>query len=225
MYCSESFETSLFGSVFFAGVLVSMTVLAFSSKYGRRINLVISSIITCGAVYLLVFVNNVYARYFGMFVLGCWFIRNIQSYIIATELSPVRLQIVVTSVILGVDVLTIPICSLYFKFVNNEWKYVTYVIIVIVSVATIAAMFVPESPLFLYEKEEYDRARAIINSIARINGSSLKNENWRFDKEVVLTSNVLLPVFYIKLISSVFCNYISIANYLMHCAKQILITI
>ena len=71
MYCSESFETSLFGSMFFAGVLVSMTVLAFSSKYGRRINLIISSIITCGAVYLLVFVNNVYARYFGMFVLGC----------------------------------------------------------------------------------------------------------------------------------------------------------
>ena len=126
--------------------------------------------------------------------------RNIQSYIIATELSPVRLQIVVTTVILGVDVLTIPICSLYFKFISNEWKYVTYAIIVIVSVATIAAMFVPESPLFLYEKEEYDRARAIINSMARVNGSILKNENWRFDKEEVLTSNVLLPVFYIKLI-------------------------
>ena len=127
-----------------------------------------------------------------MFILGCWFIRNIQSYIIATEISPIRLQIVVTSLILGVDVLTSPFCSLYYKYISDEWKYITYIIVPIATLMMISSFFVPESPLFLYEKGEYEAARKIVSSMARINGSPMKNQNWRFDKEESLTSNTYL---------------------------------
>lgn len=41
MFCVEPIKTSLFGALFFAGVLVSMTILTFTSKFGRKINLVV----------------------------------------------------------------------------------------------------------------------------------------------------------------------------------------
>lgn len=50
---------------------------------------------------------------------------------------------------------------------------------------TIASMFVPESPVFLYDKGKCEQARAIINHMARVNGSKLADEQWVFDKEEV----------------------------------------
>ena len=188
LYWSKPIETSLFGSLFFSGVLVGMIILAFTSKYGRRINLIVSSIITLIAIYLLIFINNLYSRYIGMFVLGWWLIRNIQSYIIATELSPNRIQIVVTTFVLGIDVLTLPAWSLFYKFISNDWKYITYFIIPMSTLITIASLFVPESPLFLYEKGEYEKARKLIWNISKINNSSLQYEFWNFDKEDKLNS-------------------------------------
>ena len=188
LYWSKPIETSLFGSLFFSGVLVGMIILAFTSKYGRRINLIVSSIITLIEIYLLIFINNLYSRYIGMFVLGWCLIRNIQSYIIATELSPNRIQIVVTTFVLGIDVLTLPAWSLFYKFISNDWKYITYFIIPMSTLITIASLFVPESPLFLYEKGEYEKARKLIWNISKINNLSLQYEFWNFDKEDKLNS-------------------------------------
>ena len=192
LYWNKPIETSLFGALYFTGVIVGMAILAFTSKFGRRINLVYSTVINWVSIYTLVLINNIYSKYFGMFVMGIWSIGLVQSYIIATEISPKRLQIIVTCTILGVDVLTSPIWSLYYKFISNEWDNITYAILVITTIMTIAIFFVPESPLFLYEKGEYEAARKIVSSMARINGSPMKNQNWRFDKEEALTSNTYL---------------------------------
>ena len=50
---------------------------------------------------------------------------------------------------------------------------------------TITSLFVPESPVFLYEKGKCEQARTIINKMAKMNGSKLAEEQWVLDKEEI----------------------------------------
>lgn len=103
LYCSEPMATSLFGSLFFMGVLLSMIILTFTNKFGRKVNLMVACFTTFTTTILLVSVPNLYTRYFGMFLLGCSVIKNVQSYILATELVPARYQFIVATCLLGFD--------------------------------------------------------------------------------------------------------------------------
>lgn len=183
LYCVEPYQTSLFGALFFSGVLLSMIIMAYTSKFGRQKNLIISTWLTLADVLFLVFVNNLYAKYAGMFILGALLIRNITSYILSTELSPKRCQLIVVNWVLGFDVLTLPITSVYFKFINDDWKYATYAIVGLWTLITIGSWFLPESPRFLYEKGKFKEAREIVLKMAKMNKSTILTEEWIFQGE------------------------------------------
>lgn len=110
-------------------------------------------------------------------------IRNIQSYILATELAPFRVQILVATCLLGFDVLVFPASSIYFKFINDDWRYIGYYAVVFTSLVTLGSMILPESPRFLYDKGDFNEARAIINNMAKTNKVKNFNSNWTFDAE------------------------------------------
>jgi hypothetical protein len=161
-----------------------MILLAFTSKYGRRINLIVSTWITVFTCILMVSFKNQYTRYAGMFILGLCFIRNVSSYILAMEISPFRLQMLVATLVLSTDVMTMPISSVYFKFISDDWRPIGYFSIAFSFMNAIACLFMPESPGFLYEKGEFQKSKEIIYKIATRNNSDLKNETWSFDVEV-----------------------------------------
>ena len=73
LYWKSGFQISLFGSVFFFGVLFCAIGLKFANSYGRKPVLIfgcwVSSILTIG----LVFINNMIMRYILMFLYGVWF--------------------------------------------------------------------------------------------------------------------------------------------------------
>jgi len=100
-------------------------------------------------------------------------IRSIQAYILATELAPFRLQIIVATGVLGFDVLTMPISSVYFKLISDDWRNIGYFAIAYTTFISFCTLMLPESPRFQYERGEFDKARQIINKMAKLNGSSL----------------------------------------------------
>ena len=186
MYWSSSLEVSLFGSIFFFGVLFWAIGLRFANIYGRKPVLILGWIISLLLSIGLVFINNAIARYVMMFVYGVWFFRNIQGYILSTELSPKRLQLLVWSVIFALDLIEVAFLSIYFMFISKNYIYFFYGAIAGTVIMTICSFFVPESPIFLYEKGKWEQARNLINRMARMNGSKLANDQWVLDKEEIL---------------------------------------
>jgi hypothetical protein len=186
MYCRPSFEVSLFGSIFFFGVLFCFIGLRMANKYGRRPVLIVGWVISLFWSIGLVFINNAIMRYVLLFIYGVWFFRNIQSYVLATELSPKRLQLLVWSSIFAFDLIEVVFLSVYFMTITRNYIYFFYFSVGAAAVMTIWSFFVPESPLFLYEKGRWDKAREIIQKMAVMNRSKLADENWLLDKEEVL---------------------------------------
>jgi MFS family permease len=160
-----------------------MIIFAFTAKYGRRINIIITTWISLLTCVLIVSFNNQNTRYLGMFILGACYIRNVSVYILATEISPVRLQMVVATLVLGFDVQTMPISSVYFKFISNDWRPIGYFSVAFAFMNAIMCLFIPESPRFLYEEGEFQKSKEIINKMARLNKSELKDQIWYFDVE------------------------------------------
>lgn len=73
--------------------------------------------------------------------------------------------------------------SLYFAFISKYWLWYELYGFAVVVAATVAAFFIPESPLFLYEQKRYDEARDSLRVIAKFNG--VKDDcNFTFDKEL-----------------------------------------
>jgi len=70
LYCKSGIYTSLFGALFFFGVLFSMLILAYTSKFGRKVNLNVTNFITLLDLIIIVFVQSSIVRYIGMFILG-----------------------------------------------------------------------------------------------------------------------------------------------------------
>ena len=181
---APGWKTSLFGSLFFTGVLLSSLILAFWSKYGRKINILVGSYITILWYIILVFVNNLYVRYIFYMILGLWFFKNIQSYILSSEYVSKNKIVYVTFITLCFWGFVLPITAFYYKFISKEWKYLYYCYFGISAITTILCHFLFESPRFLYEKERYIEARNIVDKMARINGSKeLVSGKWIFDKE------------------------------------------
>lgn len=184
MIWNPAYQSSLFGALFFIGFLISMIILPFTSKFGRKLNLSVASWITLACVILIVSFTNMYTRFIGMFFMGCAMIRSIQAYILATELAPFRLQIIVATGVLGFDVLTMPISSVYFKLISDDWRNIGYFAIAYTTFISFCTLMLPESPRFQYERGEFDKARQIINKMAKLNGSSLARWTWKFDLEI-----------------------------------------
>jgi hypothetical protein len=50
-------------------------------------------------------------------------------------------------------------------------------------------LFAPESPVYLYKKNSYERAHKVVDTISRLNKGEIHEENWRFDKEHIHDSS------------------------------------
>ena len=72
----------------------------------------------------------------------------------------------------------------YFKYISNDLTYFYYFVLFIAALTIIFSHLAPESPRYLYEKGEFDKARTVINKMATVNGSDMISENWLFKGEV-----------------------------------------
>lgn len=105
---------------------------------------------------------------------------------LSTEISPKRLQLMVCSSIFAFDLLEVLFLSIYFFQITKDYIYFYYFALVSIVLMTVASFFVPESPVFLYEKGLCEQARMLINRMSKMNGATLHEENWVLDKEEIL---------------------------------------
>ena len=118
--------------------------------------------------------------------------RNIQAYILSTELCPKRLQLSVWSCVFAVDVMQIALLSIYFMVISKNYIYFFYFWILVTLLITICSFFVPESPVFYYEIGLWEQARKIVNRMAKMNKSDLVNQVWILDKERLISPPLII---------------------------------
>jgi MFS family permease len=165
LQCESAYKTSLLGSLFFVGVLLSSVILTLTSKYGRRINLIVGNIINCITELGLIFIPNLYVKYVLIVIFGMMYFKNIQAFVLATEYVQFKHKVYVSTAILAFNGITNPITGVYFKYISNDWHYIFYFYSALVVIITFLSLFVPESPRFLYEKEKFTEARFVINKM------------------------------------------------------------
>ena len=99
------------------------------------------------------------------------------SYVLTMEFFPQKNTALATSLIMGIDGLVLMWASLYFMLIDNHWKSLYSIVVVVTFVTFIAAGFMQESPRFLVSKGKYDQARKVITKMAKVN--KLKKFNTR----------------------------------------------
>ena len=99
------------------------------------------------------------------------------GYVLAMEFLPQKNTAHATSLGLGIDGLVLMWASLYFMFIDNNWKSLYTIVVAMTFLTVIAACFLPESPRFLVSKGQYDKARKVITKMAKTN--KLKKFNTR----------------------------------------------
>ena len=81
LYCVEKYKLSLLGIIYFSGVIIGMIILGIT-KRGRRPILIATSWLTLAILIFLMYTNQLYLKYIGMFFLGMLIIRGKTAYIL-----------------------------------------------------------------------------------------------------------------------------------------------
>ena len=182
--CAPKYQTSLFGSLFWIGALFSSILMTFTSRYGRRINMLIGTWLTVIVFTSMVFVTNLYIKYIFVFLHGFLYLKNVQSFVLTTELVYTKHRVYVTTALLALNAMIFPISAFYFRFISKEWLYLFIAFLIITFIIAILSHFVPESPVFLAEKEKYEEAKEVIKRMAKMNGKTeLLSDNWILESE------------------------------------------
>mmetsp|Transcript_24374 Transcript_24374/g.21627 ORF Transcript_24374/g.21627 Transcript_24374/m.21627 type:complete len:125 (+) Transcript_24374:419-793(+) len=110
----------------------------------------------------LIFISNLYLKYACIFIFGCLYLKNVQIFVLCTELVQEKYRVYVTTWMLAMNASWMPISAVYFRFISDNWQYLFISFLIINIVIAILSHLVPESPKFLYEKERYEEARQVI---------------------------------------------------------------
>jgi hypothetical protein len=86
------------------------------------------------------------------------------------ELLPERHRDLLGTVILFADSSTMLLVPLYHRFLSKNWLYFHLVSLALNALAVVFMFMIPESPKYLIGKGRYDRAKASLKVMARING-------------------------------------------------------
>ena len=182
LYCVEKYKLSLLGIIYFSGVIIGMIILGIT-KRGRRFVLIATSWLTLAILIFLMYTNQLYLKYIGMFFLGLNIIRVKTVFILNSEITMKKQQIFIACIILAFNSTPIFFATTYFKYISKDLTYYYYFIVFLAALNVVCRFLVPESPRYLYEKGEFDKARNVINKMARVNRSDMISENWLFKDE------------------------------------------
>ena len=98
--------------------------------------------------------------------------RSTIGYLYLLELIPKRHKILVGTLLHAINSLTLVFSSLYFWFITKNYFWFLLYSTIANFICTIAILFIPESPEYLYASKDYDGARDSFNKILKFNSEN-----------------------------------------------------
>lgn len=171
LVCEQPWKIGFIGSMYqFGWAMGCLFVPRLGDVLGRRLPFFIS--LGCSVlVYLgLILSQNILLTMTLFFFLGLSTPgKSNIAYVYLLELVPTDWQTYVGTALLFADGSTMIILSLYFRYLTKDWLAFQIYGISATALAFFAVMLAPESPKYLYSYKKYERARASLAHIARIN--------------------------------------------------------
>ena len=147
--------------MYFAGwTLACVIVPRLGDIYGRKWPFLVS----LGAS-ILIYIGFILSRdvrfsiaLFFFFGVCCVGKANI-AYIYLLELTPVKWQTYVGTMLLFADGFTMIAISLYFRYISKDWLWYDVYALAMTAFAFFGSLIVPESPKYLYSYKKYKEAK------------------------------------------------------------------
>ncbi|CDW83769.1 solute carrier family member 5 [Stylonychia lemnae] len=184
--CESSAKIGLIGSIYFAGWAVAAVFLPrLSDIFGRKW-VYFYSMLFHGLMYLGVILSHnlnltiVFMGFFGFCSLG----RASVGYLYMQELTPIKQQTIIGTILQIMNGLVTVLIALYFLYVSKHWEGFQIFGCATNFLIVVSIIFLPESPKYLISKKRYEDARNSLRIIARFNRHQ-GEVNFKFDREVL----------------------------------------
>jgi Sugar (and other) transporter len=188
LHCTPESTTDRLFVTFLVGQMCGQLFLAWmSDRYGRKIYYVSSVCAQLPFLQVVLFSNSLILTFVMYFSLGLCFVgRYYGSFVNIVEYTPNKYKRTIASALLVVDV-THTICIItYFKYVRNV-VYLEIFGICLNIVAIVCVLWIPESPVYLYNMFRFDECREVLNRVAKVNRIPKERleeyKNFYFDTE------------------------------------------
>jgi MFS family permease len=96
-------------------------------------------------------------------------IRSVSAYIYILELVPKRYNSMLGSLFLFFDSFSLIGLAVYFKYISKDWHSMFHFYLALFIIASVIAIFMPQSPKQLLSKHRFAEARQSFNTIAWYN--------------------------------------------------------
>mmetsp|Transcript_15978 Transcript_15978/g.24777 ORF Transcript_15978/g.24777 Transcript_15978/m.24777 type:complete len:263 (-) Transcript_15978:889-1677(-) len=172
LLCEPKWKIGLIGSVFYAGVMLTIIPLPWlSDVYGRKYVVTLAYIVYILAVIGLMTSTELIWLYVFLFICGTTFGARViaaTNYILEFHWEKIKELIIFLRMLSGSIIIII--ITFLFQFVTKSWLVLclTFVILCLIGV-TYVLIFVPESPLFLFGKRRFDESRETLKVTADFN--------------------------------------------------------
>lgn len=173
MTCAPKNKFGYFGSLYFAGLVLGSLILPrLSDKLGRKKLSALGGMLHVLSSLVILSTSSIQLAFAMIFVSGFAFAgRVFVGYVWMTEHMRVQDVPKATAAMFAIDSLCIMNAAIYFQYISKDWTYFFAVPVFGMLLTTLYLIFfVSESPKFLHSIGERERAREILEGIAKSNG-------------------------------------------------------
>lgn len=164
-------------SYYFLGYGFGAILCFIPQIYGRKRSMTFILLANIVTNFLIVFYPSIAVKKMAYFIFGFFHIKVSLSYTHMFELIEDKHRVFCSTIITGLDVLTIAVTCFYYKYVSSDMDDLYSIIFTMgLTCCVFYMILVPESPqwLFMNRGSNSQEAIAILNYIARFNGSKNK---------------------------------------------------
>ena len=185
MLCLEDSEIGLLGSAFFIGLFVGLFFFPkMGDLYGRKKIFILAVLGSLVLLFIMYYSTSFYLTMGCILLIGSmWVCKNVVSLSYAEEmLHPKYSKDVVTMMFFTGSLIQGLVPVIYLLF-TRSWYFQGQLAILMTAIPIIGFHYMPESPKYLYECYEYDKAKEALHVIAKRNGVKFDPKEILFDRE------------------------------------------
>lgn len=186
--CASKTEIGMQGVYAALGMGIGFAILPRLSDYfGRKPIFVISGLISI--IFMCLILTFTYKF---VFIAALWFGafstagRLVIGFVWVQDFMGPKGIDVATSVLFFFDGLVSLIASVYFRYINKDWRYFIAAGIVPMTISLLSVLCSPESPKYYHDKFKFDEAREVLTIVGHMNGTIPRDQRFlkKFDLEM-----------------------------------------